>query len=171
MLKCKEKHFDYQRTCWIFLLLYAYLLTAELLLKENWIFDGIFNLIYIYRTLLSKGEIVNELMKAFKFSCKIHTGNIWKVGFTNVRMKLIRPIHLYLIFEKSSWKNRTGFLVYFDWIFTACVPYKNQFWRLKIQFVEIDFSNLIFQTWFFKLDFSNLIFQKSSTYQQGDKLL
>ena len=27
-----------------------------------------------------------------------------------------RPIHLYLIFEKSSWKNqvrRTGFLVYF----------------------------------------------------------
>ena len=58
------------------------------------------------------------------------------------------PIHLYLIFEKSSLMN---------WIFnlqksisklifagyTGC---KNPVWnRLKIQFVELDFSNLIFQ--------------------------
>ena len=63
-----------------------------------------------------------------------------------------RPIHLYLIFEKSSSTN---------WIFTACVACKNNFkidfCRLKIQFVE--------------LDLSNLIFQNSSTDQQGDCLL
>ena len=54
------------------------------------------------------------------------------------------PVDLYLNFEKSSWKNqirRTGFLAY-----------KNQFWNwflqakqaLKIQFVKLDFSKLIF---------------------------
>ena len=36
------------------------------------------------------------------------------------------PVDLYLNFEKSSWKN----------------PVRN---RLKIQFVELDFSKLIFQ--------------------------
>ena len=78
-----------------------------------------------------------------------------------------------MIFEKSSWKNQvrqTGFLVYFElefyclWcslqklisklIFAGYTGSKNQVRnRLKIQFVE--------------LDFSKLIFQKSSTDQQG----
>ena len=55
-----------------------------------------------------------------------------------------------LIFENSSLKTqvqRTGFLTY-----------KNQFWNgflqatqaVKIQFVELDFSNLSFPTWFFR---------------------
>ena len=54
-------------------------------------------------------------------------------------------VDLYMDFEKSSWKNQvrqTWFLVYF----------------------ELDF----FRNWFFvELDFSNLIFQNSSTDQQG----
>ena len=59
-----------------------------------------------------------------------------------------RPILLYLIFEKSSLKN----LVWGTWFLT----FKNQFqnWfcsknpfrnRLKIQFVKLNFSNMIFQ--------------------------
>ena len=61
------------------------------------------------------------------------------------------PVDLYLISEKSIWKNQvrqTGFLAYFKLDF-----YCLDFCRLKSQFVE--------------LDFSNLIFQKSSTDQQG----
>ena len=57
------------------------------------------------------------------------------------------PVDLYLISEKSIWKNqvrRTGFLVYF----------------------ELDFYCL-----FVELDFSNLIFQNSSTDQQGVNVL
>ena len=60
----------------------------------------------------------------------------------------LRSIHLYLIFEKSNWMN---------WIFNlqksipkliiagytgSKNPVRN---RLKIQFVELNFSNLIFQ--------------------------
>jgi hypothetical protein len=60
-----------------------------------------------------------------------------------------------LIFEKSSCKNRirqTGFLA--CKFFAGCTGSKNPVQnRLKIQFVEIDFSKLIFP--------------KSSTDQQG----
>ena len=82
------------------------------------------------------------------------------------------PVDLYLISEKSIWKNqvrRTGILVYFELdfyclcnlqksisklIFEGYTASKKSVWnRLKIQFVE--------------LDFSKLIFQKSSTDQQG----
>ena len=60
-----------------------------------------------------------------------------------IETSLLRPIHLYLIFEKSSLKNqvrRTGFL--------TC---KNQFqnWFLQVK-------NLVRRTWFFKLDFSKI---------------
>ena len=77
---------------------------------------------------------------------------------------VLPPVDLYLISEKSIWKNqvwRTGFLVYFELDFYclcslqksisksifACYtgsknPIRN---RLTIQFVELDFSNLIFQ--------------------------
>ena len=89
------------------------------------------------------------------------------------------PVDLYLISEKSIWKNQvrqTGFLVYFklnfyclcdlqrvflpgglttiaiwEWIFTACVTCKNQFrnWFLQVK-------NPVHRTWFFKLDFSKI---------------
>ena len=63
------------------------------------------------------------------------------------------PIHLYLIFEKSSWKTQvwqTGFLIYFKLDFYCLcslqkISFQIDFCRLKIQFVELDFSNLIFQ--------------------------
>ena len=66
------------------------------------------------------------------------------VGFQNVDsiiIVILRPYPFVLDFwkiklEKSSLTNCT---------FTACVAYKNQCWnlffRLKIQFVELDFSN------------------------------
>jgi hypothetical protein len=70
------------------------------------------------------------------------------------------PVDLYLVFEKSSWKNqvrRTGFSLQKSiskLIFAGYTGSKNPVRnRLKIQFVE--------------LDFSKLIFQKSSTDQQG----
>ena len=64
------------------------------------------------------------------------------------------PVDLYLNFEKSSWKNevqRTGFLKLICAGYTGSKKQVRN--RLKIQFVE--------------LDFSKLIFQKSSTDQQG----
>ena len=67
----------------------------------------------------------------------------WKPRETS--QKTYRPIHLYLIFEKSSLQNqvrRTGFL-------TCENQFRNGFLQatqaVKIQFVELDFSNLIFQ--------------------------
>ena len=67
------------------------------------------------------------------------------------------PIHLYLIFEKSSSTNWILNLQksILKLIFAGYTGSKNPVWnRLKIQFVE--------------LDFSKLIFQKSSTDQQGE---
>ena len=60
----------------------------------------------------------------------------------------LTPVDLYLISEKSI----SEFLVYFKLDFhclcTAVQPtkinFKIDFCRLKIQFVELDFSNLIF---------------------------
>ena len=40
------------------------------------------------------------------------------------------PVDLYLIYEKSIWENQvrqTGFLVYFEVDFSACVVCKKQF--------------------------------------------
>ena len=70
------------------------------------------------------------------------------------------PIHLYLIFEKSSstnwfFKLQKSILKLIFAVYTGSKnPVRN---RLKIQFV--------------KLDFSNSIFQKLSTDQQGVSLL
>ena len=73
--------------------------------------------------------------------------------------KPISPVDLYLISEKSIWKNQvqqTRFLVYFELDFYClCINFEIDFCRLKIQFVE--------------LKFFNLIFQNSSTDQQGEK--
>ena len=96
--------------------------------------------------------------------------------WANARMDLALPlVDLYLISENSSWKNQvwqTGFLVYFllnfHCLFSIQISisklifagytgmvYVNSVWkRLKIYFVE--------------LDFSKLIFQKSSIDQQGE---
>ena len=63
-------------------------------------------------------------------------------------------VDLYLNFEKSSWKNQVQIL---KLIFAGYTGSKNPVRnRLRIQFVE--------------LDFSKLIFQKSSTDQQGNRL-
>ena len=84
---------------------------------------------------------------------------LWRVGSSSAC-----PVDLYLISEKSIWKNQvqwTGILVYFKLnfyclcslqksisklILASYTGSKNQVWnRLKIQFIELDFSKLIFQ--------------------------
>ena len=50
-----------------------------------------------------------------------------------------------------SWTFLEHFCHHF-WVGATANPPKSDdfgFWRLKIQFVELDFSNLIFPTWFF----------------------
>ena len=47
-----------------------------------------------------------------------------------IPQSILPPVDLYLIFEKSSWKNQVrqiGFLVYFELDFTACGACTNQF--------------------------------------------
>ena len=68
----------------------------------------------------------------------------------NFKQKRFVPVDLYLNFEKSSWKNQVQQSEFSILIFVGYtgIPVRN---RLKIQFVEADFSKLIFQ--------------KSSTYQ------
>jgi hypothetical protein len=92
-----------------------------------------------FKSYISTENIVNNL-------------NILPTGYyLFIFVERLCPIHLNLIFEKSSWKNqvrRTGFLVYFELDF-YCLPakinFEIDFCRLKIQFVQVDFSNLIFQ--------------------------
>ena len=81
--------------------------------------------------------------------------------FVCVYLALKPTVDLYLIYEKSIWKikfNELDFQSILNLIITACVACKINF--------EIDFCTLKIQ--FVKLDFSNLIFQNSSTDQQGD---
>jgi len=64
----------------------------------------------------------------------------------------LRPIDLYLIFEKSSCKNQVRQTVFLasknqfrNWFLAGYTGSKNSFQnRLKIQFAELDFSKLIF---------------------------
>ena len=47
-------------------------------------------------------------------------------------------------------------------IFEGYIGSKNQVWkRLKTQFVKLDFSNLIFPTWFFQLNFSKIKYRST----------
>ena len=59
----------------------------------------------------------------------------------------IFPVELYLNFEKSSWKSqvrRTGSIL--KLIFAGYKGNKNPVWnRLKMQFIKLDFSKLIFR--------------------------
>ena len=69
------------------------------------------------------------------------------------KIKAWHPIHLYLIFEKSSWKKSSST----TWIFClfqtqflllvspAKINLKINFCMLKVQFVKLDFWNLSFQ--------------------------
>ena len=58
----------------------------------------------------------------------------------------IKSLGLYLNFEKSSWKNLDLQKSISKLIFAAYTDSKNPVWnRLKIQFVQLDFSKLIFQ--------------------------
>ena len=69
-----------------------------------------------------------------------------------------RPIHLYLIFEKSSWKNqvrRTGFLVYFKLDFYSLCSLQKSI--SKLIFAGYTGSkNPVRRTWFFQLNFSKI---------------
>ena len=76
--------------------------------------------------------------------------------------RLCPPVVLYLISEKSIWKNQvrqTEFLVYSGFLLPmqpTKINFKIDFCRIKIQSVE--------------LEFSNLIFQKSCTDDQGGRI-
>ena len=67
--------------------------------------------------------------------------------------RLCPPVVLYLISEKSIWKNQvrqTEFLVYFELDFYCLciilkINFKVDFFRSKIQFIKHDFPNLSFQ--------------------------
>ena len=65
--------------------------------------------------------------------------------------------------KNQVWKiklEKLYFLSISNWNFVDYTSSKDQVWnRQKIKLILLDFSNLIFQNWFFKLDFSNLIFQ------------
>ena len=80
---------------------------------------------------------------------------IFNQHLVRISQNLSPPVDLYLISEKSIWKNQFQ-QIGLNLIFTACVAKMNfeiDFCRLKIQFIDIDFYNFIFQ--------------KSSADQQG----
>ena len=63
------------------------------------------------------------------------------------------PVDLYLIFEKSIWKNqvrRIGFFVYFELDFYSLCSLQKSIWKLIFAGQKSSLSNLIFPTWFFK---------------------
>ena len=73
----------------------------------------------------------------------------WSVlDFWKFNLKKSSSTFLKIQFEEIKF-NEVDFLFISNWTFTACVAYKNHFrnWFLqkKIQFVDLDFSNLIFQ--------------------------
>ena len=80
---------------------------------------------------LPKGQIISE------GNCNVlnFPKNLQKIGqISSLASK--PPIDLYLISEKSIWKNqnrRTGFLVYFELDFYARVACKSQFQNLFLQ--------------------------------------
>ena len=65
----------------------------------------------------------------------------------------LHPIHAYLIFEKSSWKNQvrqTGFLVYFKLDVYSFCSLQKLISELIFAVLKSSSINLIFQTWFLK---------------------
>ena len=64
------------------------------------------------------------------------------------------PVDLYLISEKSIWKNQvgqTGFLFYFELDFYCFCSLQNSILSLFFADYNSSLSNLIFPTWFFKI--------------------
>ena len=97
------------------------------------------------------GQKQKYVIANLKFSQNLAS---FQICSTEIQIK--RPIHLYLIFEKSCWKNQVRrFLVYFELHFIACVA------------CHKSISKLIFAA--IKSSSSNLIFQKSSTDGQGER--
>ena len=70
--------------------------------------------------------------------------------------------------KNQVWKinlDELDFLSVLNLNFAGYTGGKNQVQtRQKIKFIQLDFSNLIFQKWSIQLDFSDLTFQKSSAY-------
>ena len=124
------------------------------------------------QTKSTRGKYTGMLIEKFKkFGAGKYTLRLYKERYTHMDCSIVDilwlsdgPIHLYLFFEKSSWKNQvrlSGFLTFFKMdfyclcslqksisksFFAGYTGSKNPFRkRLKIQFVELDFSNLIFQ--------------------------
>ena len=68
----------------------------------------------------------------------------WVMKFLPLRFKISTNV---LLSVRSIWKNQvqqTGFLVYFELDFYCLCSLQIDFCRLKLQLVELDFSNLIF---------------------------
>ena len=66
---------------------------------------------------------------------------------------LVSLVDLYLISEKSIWKNqvrRTGFLVYFELDFYCLCSLQKSISKLIFGGQNSSLSNLIFTTWYFK---------------------
>ena len=83
----------------------------------------------------------------------VNSGPLWKKMLI-FASHFIRPIHLYLIFEKSSLKNQirqTGFLVYFELDFYCLCSLQKSISKLIFESKKYISSNLIFLTWFFKI--------------------
>ena len=114
-------------------------------------------------------ECIHFFMFQFLYICaKIHKN---AYNYTNLTSWF--TYWGYLIFRLSPYPsvldfgkikfNELHFYSISNWIVTACVACKNQFWidfcRLKIQFVELDFSNLILEK-----------IEKSTTYGKGESL-
>ena len=108
---------------------------------------------------------MERVSNSINFTYFLTTSFIWKLLKTEhqeiglvcwrhtARIRLLHPIHLYLIFEKSSLKSQVRQIGLLTWkksisklIFTGYTGCKNLVWKwLKIQFVKLDFP-----TWFFK---------------------
>ena len=107
-------------------------------------------------------DLRSLLLKWRRRRCWQNTALVFHTYFFAYPSSIVTPCWSVLEFKKkSSWKTQvpwTGFLAFKNqfgnWFLQATQAVKNPVWkRLKIQFV--------------KLDFSKLIFQKSSTDQQG----
>ena len=73
--------------------------------------------------------LIQSKLKDFHIFQELLFDDTLEKKMKNIQVDYRRPIHLYLIFEKSSWKNqvrRTGFSL-------PVYPAKNQFWNWFLQ--------------------------------------
>ena len=87
------------------------------------------------------------------------------------------PVDLYLISEKSIWKNQvqqTGFLVYFELNFYCLCSLQKSI--LKLIFAgytgsEKQVRNSVCRTWFFQIDFSEIKYRSTEGYSSKNELI